>query len=894
MPSPPTTNDEEQRSNVDLASNIPQFNQGAFVYSKINPNSWDKYFPYQLLILEVDDKGKYSQTPWRYTLPIPPQSLRVSMPTAETIQRTLTGYNEVHGGAPFRHISFNATTGIWPGRQTVASSTPTSPAESIFGAGGALQAISAGAVQLATGSPPRVANALTTSQFETQDLAKETGYYRFHQLREFIEGYIALKNLPGQLSLGDKDAGKNQILKTFDPKKLRLGFCIWKDESVYLCTIKDFTYDRSTSNPLEYTYSMQLTASARVRPSFRGQSLGGETYSVSGPTSITKFLNRVAAVGKIVRNSQRLIALGLQGPLQTFTELARQTQAFIKDVGGIARTITDMPASFIRDVVGEMVAVAQAGLSTGANFTAANAARLAQVYKNLPIDIQAQFGQVRTDYLTAAGGNNPQISPSGAAAYSNFNDPEFSAIRSQYPGAGQIQSPYDTGDSPTFIDPTRDGRPVTNNQGINVDDLLVDSPEFGDTDLSQLPLSDVLQARLDEEITQSLNTTATDFRASVIQLQNASDLFVSEIGSWNAVYNETYGLPTPTSELKDPTPEELDVIFAVNELQIIMGSLIASLDSNDGKVETAPGSMEYVAGLAERSGIAFRIPTSKMAIPFPAGATLERIAAQYLNDANRWHEIATLNGLRSPYIDEVGFQRQLPVNGDGSTVHLDDASNVGISQMVWLSSDTIKKEGRRVINIQQLAPTDWLITVDGAADLDRFTTADNARLNAFLPGTTNSNQSIFIPSEQPPNPFDEDLLAIPGIDIFDPLLRAAGVDFKVDDNFGLIISDECDFALAYGLQGIVQRVRVILSTPQYALLQHPLFGFNASVGTNLTEMNLASLNADLDDLLVGESGIVSLRGVQAELRAPKLALTMQLGIVGLNTPVNIRVPISSN
>ena len=62
--------------------------------------------------------------------------------------------------------------------------------------------------------------------------------------------------------------------------------------------------------------------------------------------------------------------------------------------------------------------------------------------------------------------------------------------------------------------------------------------------------------------------------------------------------------------------------------------------------ETGKEYIEAVAGLARASGIAFTVPTSKFAVPFPYGMTLEMLAAQYLGSRDRWMEIAALNGLR--------------------------------------------------------------------------------------------------------------------------------------------------------------------------------------------------------------------------------------------------------
>ena len=54
-----------------------------------------------------------------------------------------------------------------------------------------------------------------------------------------------------------------------------------------------------------------------------------------------------------------------------------------------------------------------------------------------------------------------------------------------------------------------------------------------------------------------------------------------------------------------------------------------------------------------------------------------------------------------------------------------------------------------------LSPTSFLLTLDGLANLDVFTTADSAYLQAYLPGTVNQSKLIWIPSTQVAPPYDQ-------------------------------------------------------------------------------------------------------------------------------------------
>ncbi len=119
---------------------------------------------------------------------------------------------------------------------------------------------------------------------------------------------------------------------------------------------------------------------------------------------------------------------------------------------------------------------------------------------------------------------------------------------------------------------------------------------------------------------------------------------------------------------------------AINGIITSTDQFISYLKDNGNQVDQTPSSLEFVAGLAQQAGIFFNIPKSKYAVPMPYGHSLERLALQYLGNANRWHEIATLNNLRDPYIDEEGFAIALLTNAVGHQIVLPNVDNLFVSQ----------------------------------------------------------------------------------------------------------------------------------------------------------------------------------------------------------------------
>jgi hypothetical protein len=859
------------KGRINWFNEIPEFHQGSFVFQAVKHDAWNAYYPYQLLLLHDEGKGDYTITPWRFTLPIAPQELQVSMPVADKIEATLGGYNETFGGAPFRNISFSGTTGVVPecpdggNRSTVNG-----------GAGGmisrfvssSISPITKSATTIATGSPPRITN-------EDKGAPWLTGFWMFHQLRHFLEGYIAIKGRADKLSQGDTDDNGNKILgRAVHPGQIRLAFGMYRDNSMYLCRLVNFEMRRSADSPLEYKYNLQLQAYKRIEISQLGKPFEAFKSPIPKKNIISRALNTIKAVRKITAQINNLINTGLTGPLATIAELSRTFSGTLKDTAGIARSLVDLPATLVHSVLNTAIEIKRQ-MDAGAFDVRGTFSGTDALYKA----IDAKMAILENKVYNPPGGSavSGQIQQTQTSSLSTNNQPAQG-------GQGNAPSSFRQTDSVS--------KKQMNSLNLDTNDLIQSSPEIAETSVSDLPLNAQQKQQLQAEIDASAKIGVHDIETTRDAVQQNLDIYIQSIGAWDSTYNATYGLPDSTTPQREPTREELDVIFAINDFISSMDQFIGYLKDQGGSNTPTVTSIEYIAGLAERSGIDFSVPRSKYAVPMPHGSTLERVAMRYLGDANRWHEIAALNGLRAPYIDEEGFQIPLLVNGNRDEVTIGTKESLFIGQPVWLSSKTVRRESRRVVGIRQIDASSFILTLNRTPDLDRFQVRSSAVLEAYLPGTTNSTQVIYIPSNGIQS-LDESVANIPGIDPYDPLLKVGGIDWLLTTDMDLVVAPYGDNPLATGLISLVQNALVAFKTQKGDLLQHPQWGFGLKIGTSVADLDLSGLISDLESFFNADPAISGLQSVNIQLIGSTLIINAQLGVRGANQTIPILLALDS-
>lgn len=804
------------------ADQLPLWEQADIVESR-----WNKYYPYQLLVVKAvvspDGTVSYQRVPgFIYTLPISPQELSIDMPIATTVQATLGGIAEIHGGAPFRDITLSGTTGITPMRKKAQPGPDATFVPGIFAgtADAITRTANAASALTGVGNGSTAVHDPTTGPGPNQIAANSTGYYQYQLLERFIESYVALKS-------------RNQTDKTYgDTRLLRLALAVWKDDAVYLCAGVRLTKKKTATDPNLVNFTLQLKAWARVK--LQGSSDGTfiHTFLARDPNLLAQALNRLNAVQSLITNAQDVLHAVVNEAAQAVTETIRQSVLFMKVISGAPQTLFDFPETIQREA--------------------------------LPIIVQ-NWPKLRTRLSVPPDPNlDAELSSASAAGGAYL-----------YDNSGLL--PFGGGTTQQFAS----GTASTYGQGGARDKALTNL--FGSINPSAISLAQSTIRLVNNERARVKGFARIDFQTMGDNLNQVATQYAFAIGMGDATYAQTYNLAVTQAAII-PTDTQIDVMMALNETAIILDHLAAS-----GQIDpSTPTSLEYVAGLAEKSGIAFKIPQSKFAIPFPYGFTLEKLAAQYLGDANRWHEIATLNGLREPYVDEVGFTLPLLTNGSGNQITVADGSNLYQGQTVYLSSSSVPRQKLHIVKIDPVTTNYFLITLDSTTPLNSLTTLQSAVLESFLPGTVNSGQVLYIPSSNPVTA-DPETIAVPGVNAFDPLLQVGGMDLLLTPSGDLAITPDGDCRLAYGLTNIIQTIRIGLTTPRGGLLQHPDYGLDIPVGTSTADVSAQDLVRLAKEMFQNDPTFTGVRNASVLKEGNTVYLSLEIGIAGNGQYIPITV-----
>lgn len=400
-----------------------------------------------------------------------------------------------------------------------------------------------------------------------------------------------------------------------------------------------------------------------------------------------------------------------------------------------------------------------------------------------------------------------------------------------------------------------------------------------------------LPQHIRDQIKKTLDTASqlrqTDFSKARTDISKYLAEYSAAVGVGDSEYSALYGATSTTPIRTTPTAADWTVMAALGQAIGALDGLAASASINGDRT-----SVEVIAGLATNAGLVFSKPQSKFLVPFPTGYTLEMLATKYLGNPDRWIEIAAVNGLVSPFVDETGRTDVFVANGFQNSIGVGLGTEFAVGQLVWLSAVGIPRESRRILSVKKYDNEFQVLQLDGDSDLERFTLALESTVFSYIPNTTNSRQFIYIPSADASEDFDWQTKTIPGVDYFDPMVRVGGMDIQVDDSGDIVIVGGTT-RLAIGLNNVIQQLKIGIGTPQGSLARHPEFGFGVLAGTSTADLSPQQVLTAAKSFVRNHPAFTGVDYAAVAKDGNAMQISLGVGIRGVSKTVPITVGVQS-
>lgn len=620
----------------------------------------------------------------------------------------------------------------------------------------------------------------------------------------------------------------SEAKKNPDNAAWRLVFDIPKQNQSFVVTPMQFQWIQSEQTPTRINYSMQLKAWRRIELTQKATAVKPSIQQLT-PGILQRILGTISEARKLTSSFIDLIG-AVRSDVERPLDILRQTALFIKDLSGAIVTAADLPFQIQRDYassIKESLSILSNSISSASNVATSSDPKVRSALKAIKTSSAIVEG------LSLSAVANGQLGKTSGTA-----------------------------------------------QSINPSDNVFRQPERNFTLMDQAPvfsmsLNSAQQAQVDKIIEDVRQITVDDLKTFRAVIQDLSLQLSNNFGAGDSYYSQIYNRPTPTARITPMTLDEYELLKSLYDVMQSYDILTATTEVDDRNKQT---NMEYVAGLAAEADIAFGLPNSKILAPVPFGLSIEQIAARYLGDPQRWIEIVTLNNLRDPYIDENGFQRSLLSNATGRQITVTSVENMYIGQRIVLHSTSQTPTARRILSIDRLSDVSFLLSLDGEPNLDPFVLSDNAYLQAYLPGTVNSQQKIFIPSDLPV-PQGANIL-VPTSVAGDPLVGLSKVDWLLTETGDIATNSFGDFRLAAGITNIIQALKLKIGTPKGSVLLHSDYGLGLRAGVMNSDINVQDIYNSISKLVEEDPRFQGLDSLQISLNGPTLTISMGVTLAG--------------
>ena len=351
---------------------------------------------------------------------------------------------------------------------------------------------------------------------------------------------------------------------------------------------------------------------------------------------------------------------------------------------------------------------------------------------------------------------------------------------------------------------------------------------FDMTEIDAININNEEQRIIDTEIARVNGFSKNDFLGSKRNINDYHDRLADIYSLTDADYNAAVGRSAIDAQLT-ATLVEMNYLLTLKQSVKTIDFILANLFAVDAAVDP----FALARANANNPDIDIGQYKSGTLVKLSYGESLQTLAGRYLGDPDKWIDIAIANGLKPPYIDEVGEKIQLLSNGNGNQINIAGTDSGGflnldklyINQPIFLKSNAeVAPDQRTIVNIRQVPVSgEIVIELDGDSDLSKYEIADNAHIRVYQPNTINSSFYVLIPSKEP--------LADDRVDEVPWFLskaasdeKKAKVDLEIDANGEINFSTNGDLKLSYGLENAIQAIKLKIITELGSLRRHPTFG----------------------------------------------------------------------
>lgn len=360
-------------------------------------------------------------------------------------------------------------------------------------------------------------------------------------------------------------------------------------------------------------------------------------------------------------------------------------------------------------------------------------------------------------------------------------------------------------------------------------------PVFDNIKLQSIPLTNDEQTLVSNKKSALQLYSKNNFLDIKKTLREYRDSLADLVGLSDSDYNTVYS--------RAPVREQSAVSITDLNLMLVVEQQLSTVDfilSNLFAVDTAIDPFALARFNARNPDIDIGQHNSGKLVKLNAKEDLPSLAKRFFGNADKWIDIAIANGLKDPYVDEIGSELFFLTNGSTNQINLAPIDTFGneninkffINQFVLIRSDTYPFPTQRSITgIRQIPLSgEIILTVSGEPNMNLYTLTENASIRVFKPNTINSSQYILIPSERRLS--DSRVEEIPWfLTGSSANEKHTKIDFAVGDDGALLLTSNGDLALSYGLDNAVQAIKAKMLTEQGTNRRHPSFGLINLIGT---------------------------------------------------------------